>query len=227
MTRLVLAGNSMCQPIKTGSTDAPITTDKDRKPRKTYGYDFSNYSDAPTAQLDNFLSEVLPSIDVDIMCGEKDPAGTTLPQQQLHDALLPHAAAYDGFSRVTNPVWFEAGGKSFLGTSGQNIDDIFKYLDTHDRLSMACSTLEWSHIAPTAPDTLFCYPFHDRDPFILTRTPDVYFVGSQPGFETRLVQSEKENGVRSRVILVPTFAKTGQIVLLNLRTLQCSVVHFQ
>lgn len=217
----------MCQPIKTGSTDAPITTEKDKKPRKTYGYDTSNYSNAPTAQLDNFLSEILPSIDVDIMCGAKDPAGTTLPQQPLHESLLPNASSFDGFNLTTNPTWFEAGNKSFLGTSGQNIDDIFRYLESDDRLSMACSTLEWAHMAPTSPDTLFCYPFHDRDPFILTRTPDVYFIGNQPTFETRLVKSEKEDNVKSRVVLLPTFAQTGEIVLLNLRNLQCTVVQFQ
>lgn len=43
---------------------------------------------------------------------------------------------------------------SFLGTGGQTLDDIYKYLPTDDRLSMARRTLEWRHIAPTAPDTL-------------------------------------------------------------------------
>lgn len=42
----------------------------------------------------------------------------------------------------------------FLGTSGQNLDDIYKYLESDDRLEMAMSMLRWSHIAPTAPDTL-------------------------------------------------------------------------
>jgi DNA polymerase delta subunit 2 len=43
---------------------------------------------------------------------------------------------------------------SFLGTGGQTIDDIFKYLPSNSRLAMARRTLEWRHIAPTAPDTL-------------------------------------------------------------------------
>lgn len=44
-----------------------------------------------------------------------------------------------------------------LGTAGQNIDDLFKYVeggDDKDRLAMACRTLDWGHVAPTAPDTL-------------------------------------------------------------------------
>ena len=112
VTRLVLAGNSMKQPVRTGSVDTAASgVGQDRKPRKTYGYDSSTYSSAPTAQLDNFLSDILESMDVDLMCGEKDPAGITLPQQPLHEALLPTAANYDGFKRITNPCWFELGGR--------------------------------------------------------------------------------------------------------------------
>jgi hypothetical protein len=43
---------------------------------------------------------------------------------------------------------------SLLGTGGQTIDDIFKYLPSTSRLGMAKRTLEWRHVAPTAPDTL-------------------------------------------------------------------------
>ena len=52
---------------------------------------------------------------------------------------------------------------SFLGTSGQPLDDIFKYLTSEDRLGMAAKTLEWAHISPTCPDTLCEYSFsHSR-----------------------------------------------------------------
>ena len=152
VARVILAGNSMVQPPKSALPDISVSTDK--KPRRTYGYDSSTYSAAPTAQLDNFLSDLLESVDVDLMCGEKDPCGYTLPQQALHPALLPKAGAHSNFTRTTNPCWFEVAGRSFLGSSGQTLDDIFKYLDSHDRISMASSSLEWSHIAPTAPDTL-------------------------------------------------------------------------
>jgi DNA polymerase delta subunit 2 len=45
----------------------------------------------------------------------------------------------------------------FLGSSGQNINDIFKYMveqDEEARIQAACNTLDWGHLAPTAPDTL-------------------------------------------------------------------------
>ena len=32
-------------------------------------------------------------------------------------------------------------------------------------------SLRWRHMAPTAPDTLACYPFYIEDPFILSETP--------------------------------------------------------
>lgn len=42
----------------------------------------------------------------------------------------------------------------FLGTSGQNIDDLDKYSEAEDRLDFMERTLIWRHLAPTAPDTL-------------------------------------------------------------------------
>ena len=55
------------------------------------------------------------------------------------------------------------------------------------RLAMMESLLTWRHLAPTAPDTLTCYPFQDRDPFVLEATPHVFFVGNQPAFKTTTV----------------------------------------
>jgi hypothetical protein len=53
--------------------------------------------------------------------------------------------------QIANP-WAHLG--SFLGAGGQALDDIYKYLPSDDRLSIARRTLEWRHVAPTAPDTL-------------------------------------------------------------------------
>lgn len=71
-----------------------------------------------------------------------------------------------------------------------------------------------------------CFPFTDRDPFILHQTPHVYFVGNQPRFETRLVEaqpaaeSEDQTVKRVRVVLVPKFSETGEVVLVNTATLE-------
>ena len=43
---------------------------------------------------------------------------------------------------------------------------------------MEC-TMRWSHLAPTCPDTLGCFPYTDSDPFIAKSRPHVNFVGNQ------------------------------------------------
>ncbi|KAM0787009.1 hypothetical protein ACM66B_006277 [Microbotryomycetes sp. NB124-2] len=219
VTRLVLAGNSLAEP--------PVDSDE-QKPKR-YGYDSSSFSANPTLALDSFLDDVLTSLPIDLMPGETDPTAPTMPQQPLHPALLPKAGSHERFERRTNPFWFDVGETTFLGTSGQPLDDVFKYLDSEDRLGMAERTLEWSHIAPTCPDTLWCYPFVDRDPFILQQLPHVYFVGNQPRFESSLVKFESMNSQpdkQTRVVLVPKFCETGQIVLVHSKTLDVKVVEF-
>lgn len=52
---------------------------------------------------------------------------------------------------------------------------------------MAETCMYWRHMAPSAPDTLWSYPFPDKDPFIIEKTPHVYFIGNQPEFEDSLL----------------------------------------
>ncbi|BGP21411.1 DNA polymerase delta subunit 2 [Rhodotorula toruloides] len=216
VTRLILAGNSLAQPDVVAS---------DEPKKKRYGYDSSMYTSKPTETLDAFLSELTPSVSIDMMSGEKDPTEPTLPQQPLHPALLPNAAAYEGFTRQTNPFWCDIGGTSFLGSSGQTLDDISKYIDSEDRIGIAQQTLEWSHIAPTCPDTLWCYPFSGKEPFVLKQTPHVYFFGNQPSFGTRLVESD--DGKKVRIVLVPRFCESGEVILVNTATLEVKVQRFE
>ncbi len=64
----------------------------------------------------------------------------------------PHLAG-SGRAEVSFATEREADN-SMLCSSGQGIDDIFKYLPGTQRLRMTRRTLEWRHLAPTAPDTL-------------------------------------------------------------------------
>ena len=59
------------------------------------------------------------------------------------------------------------------------------------------------------------------DPFIIKETPDIYAIGCQPRFATRLVKDEKR---RCRVVLVPSFAQTGILVLVGLKSLDVRIV---
>ncbi len=110
-------------------------------------------------------------------------------------------------------------GVTFLGHSGQPVADALKYGRLESPLKIMCETLRWRHIAPTAPDTLSCYPFSDMDPFILKSAPHVYFAGNQPSFETAMVEG-------TRVIAIPSFAATRQAVLLSLDTLEARPLTF-
>lgn len=56
------------------------------------------------------------------------------------------------------------------------------------RLDLLAQTLTWRHLAPTAPDTLTCYPFADDDPFVMQQCPHVMFAGNQPQYETRMME---------------------------------------
>ncbi|SGY90026.1 BQ5605_C039g11785 [Microbotryum silenes-dioicae] len=235
ITRVILAGNSMAQPepiddAATSQNNGTSSTSTEKKPKR-YGYDASIYSAKPASALDAWLEQILPSMNVDLMSGESDPVAPTMPQAKLHPAMLPLASGYEGFKSRTNPSWFQIGRANFLGTSGQPLDDIFKYLTSEDRLGVAIKTLEWSHIAPTCPDTLWCYPFSDRDPFILHSTPQVYFISNQSKFETQLLEHPSPQAgsepLRTRVILVPKFSQTGQVVLVNSRSLEVKLVGFE
>ncbi|KAL0141178.1 DNA polymerase alpha/epsilon subunit B-domain-containing protein [Mucor lusitanicus] len=215
ISRVILAGNSVTKATKKADNT---------KGAKKYGYDASTFSASPMLQLDEILQDICSSIDVDIMPGPTDPSPLHLPQQPMHTAMFKHAHQLSTFHSVTNPYWCKVDNVTFLGTSGQNIDDIYRYVDTADRIKLAEICMYWRHMAPSAPDTLWSYPFNDRDPFIIEKTPHVYFIGNQPQFEDSLLNGP--NGQKVRVILVPSFAETGIMVLVNLSTLECSAVHF-
>lgn len=91
---------------------------------------------------------------------------------------------------MTNPYEFEVEGLSFLGTSGQNVEDVYKYSTQEDRLKILEAILDWGHLVPTAPDTLSSYPFAMDDPFLLEAAPNVLFAGNQPTFQTGVVTGE-------------------------------------
>jgi DNA polymerase delta subunit 2 len=79
------------------------------------------------------------------------------------------------------------------------------------------------HLCCTAPDTLACFPYVDRDPFIIRESPHVYFAGNQAQFAQGKVEA---HGFSTTLVSVPAFAKTGIIVLVNLETLQCTPLQF-
>ncbi|CAM8890040.1 unnamed protein product [Rhodiola kirilowii] len=105
----------------------------------------------------------------------------------------------------------------------QNIEDLENYSYAKDRLEFMERTLRWRHLAPTTPNTLGCYPYTDRDPFLIESCPHVYFAGNQSHYGTRMFKGSE--GQRVRVISIPKFCETGVAVALNLRNLECHTLN--
>jgi DNA polymerase delta subunit 2 len=165
ISRLIIAGNSIALDTEAVPPDTIGNTKK--AAQKKYGYDSSAYNPTPTAHFDDFLASLLPSLPVTLMPGYQDPANVSLPQQPIHPAMFPQARTYGampaGDDRKSNPGWFdtvtnpwagEIEGWKLLGTGGQNVDDVFKYVEGEDRLGMMEAMCRWRCCAPTAPDTL-------------------------------------------------------------------------
>jgi len=171
--------------------------------------------------LDEILVQLGSCVPVDIMPGEFDPTNQFLPQQPLHKCMFPMASGYSTVQSVTNPYRANVGGLKLLGTSGQNVNNIYQYSGFDNRLNILESTLKAGHISPTCPDTLSSYPYYDEDPFVLQDCPDIYFAGNQPKFESREIDI---NGHPSLMLLVPTFDTSGTGVLVNLRNLSCNPI---
>ena len=233
LSRLIIAGNSLSHASPIPSREDQVAASK-KVGNKKYGYDSSAYNAAPTDALDLWLANILPSLPITLLPGDSDPTSTALPQQPIHQAMFPHSRAYmalpttegiGSFDSATNPYQFDLDGWRFIGTGGQPVDDIFKYVSGEERLEMMEAMLRWRLLAPTAPDTLWCYPFQDGDAFVLKECPHVYFVGNQPKFETTLVEGNL--GQKVRLIAVPEFKETGEIVLLDLETLEPELVRFE
>lgn len=66
------------------------------------------------------------------------------------------------------------------------------------------------------------YPFQDDDPFVMNDCPHVYFVGCQPTFGTSIITGPEGQAVR--LIAVPSFSESHEIVMLDTETLEVSRV---
>jgi len=147
----------------------------------------------------------------------------------------------------------KSGGLRVLGSDGLNIADLRRFLTAigdgkedvgkggykEDGVSAAScidalnATLNYGHMAPTGPDSLPTFPSSELDPFVLKSRPSVYFVGNCDKFETRLVDingnaiaGDKDGHNVTRLICVPSFALTGEVVLVKLESLECQIVSF-
>ena len=83
--------------------------------------------------------------------------------------------------------------------------------------------LRWGHIAPTAPDTLGCYPYTETDPHILATLPDIFIAGNMKEYASKKVEIR---GNSVLLVSVPKFSKTSSLVKINMKNLHSQMVSF-
>ena len=74
------------------------------------------------------------------------------------------------------------------------------------------------------PDTLGCFPFDGKDPFVLETLPHVLFVGNQAKFAQKKLKVDDDKEVL--LVTLPKFSSSSTVVLLNLQSLQCQPLIF-
>lgn len=90
--------------------------------------------------LDQYLSELSTSVEIDLMPSINDLSSFSLPQQPINryfvikfgcfiifSLIIPYASAFNTCSRVTNPHDFTIRDVSLIGSCGQNINDFMMY----------------------------------------------------------------------------------------------------
>lgn len=96
---------------------------------------------------------------------------------------------------------------SFLVSSGQNVSDVIRQTSLSSVEAMQ-SLLKWGHLCPTAPNTLSCFPYKEKDPFVTPVSPHCFVACNQEKYE-----SVFKDGVR--FVSVPKYQYLDQLVLVN------------
>ncbi|CCW63366.1 unnamed protein product [Phytomonas sp. EM1] len=284
ISRMVIGGNSIVpteelklrSKIMLDPSDQRRLNDKTNTGVKT--------SDMLMQELDGILAQLGSSVEVELMPGDNDPSDAFQPQQPLHPLLLPNASRYSSLRLVSNPFEFsvltsqqtaitdqgekyshteaqdqiQSGDALVFVTSGQNVNDVARQTRFDSRLDVMSLMLASGCACPTAPNTLFSYPFKDEDPFLFKQIPHCFVACDQPSFETRYmslaqlesestshggsstpadgpfsakdttaegsvgnflgINEEEEDSEGVRLICVPSFSRTGTLVLVDVNS---------
>ncbi|ESL08076.1 DNA polymerase delta subunit 2 [Trypanosoma rangeli SC58] len=212
------------------------------------------------SELDAVLARLADTVDVDLMPGEQDMSNAFQPQQPLHPLLLPEAARRSSLKLVTNPYEFHAfpgefpakaattkasteGDTIFFISAGCNLNDVSRETRYPTRLDAMAMLLRCGCACPTAPNTLFSYPFKVSDPFVFPSAPHCFVCCDQPEMQTRWMQladfnpacgnttnevASEDDSAGVRLICLPPFCQTGTLVLVDVNAprLDTVIVNF-
>ena len=175
----------------------------------------------PMREADQFLSVLSRSVPIDIMPARTDPTSILLPYQPFHPCLLRKSCDGGNTVPVTSPFEFTLQNDAItvLGTSGENLSELCDQTTISSLCDMLEALIRCNHLVPTAPDTLPCYSYKKDDPFILQKTPHLFFAGNAPQFETRLFTSTCEvtgEFVSCRLVAIPKFETSPGVVIVDM-----------
>ena len=177
--------------------------------------------------LDKYLNLLSSYIQVDLMNNIEGNDGVYFPQNPNGQFLfLENIRNINAktLNLVENPYIFDIYSyklkdkKYFLGTSGENINCIMQYTSISEPLIAMEKTLEWGHLAPLAPDTFRIYPFTEKDPLLLEKIPDMYFISGKNEFKMKKVEFNYDEDSKKSVTLMelPDFSSTFKGIVYNI-----------
>ena len=190
--------------------------------KKEFNKIIENYT-----SLDKYLNLLSSYIQVDLMNNIGGNDGVYFPQNPNGQFLfLDNIRNINAktLNLVENPYIFDIYSyklkdkKYFLGTSGENINCIMQYTSISEPLIAMEKTLEWGHLAPLAPDTFRIYPFTEKDPLLLEKMPDMYFISGKNEFKMKKVEFNYDEDSKKSVTLMelPDFSSTFKGILYNI-----------
>ncbi len=181
-------------------------------------FDHQQSKSHPNYQLiDSAMESLVQTIDVDVIPSFSECLGTnvSLPQQPIYKAFLPKSSIYQTCHLVTNPYEFKIDDCKILVLPQESLQDIRLYSSKTSDLQIVKQLLTYGHICPTAPDTLDCYAFTDKDPFVLT---EHYAMVVCTSAHCNTVQYEmiQWNQHSTLLVIIPYFTKSNQLVFVNI-----------
>ena len=185
--------------------------------------------------LNKFLNIISNYTYIDLMPSADSNDNLFYPQSPLNNLLFSENIKninYSVLNLVSNPYFFsmklndENKNKSFIGTSGENINIIKQYSCFDNNIDIMKKNLEWKHLCPINPNYLNLFsPDNKTDPLLLQELPDVYFTSS----EEKEFKYEKININNKQIILMslPDFSKTTKCILFNYEEDTYKIIEFK
>ena len=137
------------------------------------------------ASFNKFLNIISNYVYIDIMPSLDSIDDLKYPQKPLNKLLFTENISTINLSSlklVTNPYFFDIcvpysnKKKSFIGTSGENINIIKQYSSLESNIDVMKKNIEWRHLCPINPSYSNLYSLDNKtDPLIINNIPDVYF----------------------------------------------------